>query len=91
MTAVKERFMQILPEMQRDVPNMPDSDVQQIINIYVKWKPEAIRRQPEKELAADGILHHLADPSKIPNEEGAWAKASVEKYRRKMVGPDEVN
>ena len=40
MTAVKEQFMQMLPQMQRDIPRMADSDVQKIINIYVNWKPE---------------------------------------------------
>ena len=28
MTTVKEQFMQILPQIQRDVPSMPDSEVQ---------------------------------------------------------------
>lgn len=87
MTAVKEQFMQILPNIQRDVPSMPDSEVQQFINIYVNWKPE--REQPTKKAhKAMGSLHHLADPSKIPGEEGAWGRAAVDKYRSKMEEAD---
>ena len=39
MTAIKEQFMQILPQMQRDILVMSDSDVQQIINIYFQLRP----------------------------------------------------
>ena len=39
MTAVKEQFMQILPQMQRDIASMSDSDVQKIINIYFQLRP----------------------------------------------------
>ena len=39
MTAVKERFMQILPEMQRDVPRMADSDLQLLMNYYFQLRP----------------------------------------------------
>ena len=39
MTAVKEQFMQILPQMQKDISRMPDSDVQQIINVYFQLRP----------------------------------------------------
>ena len=63
MTAVKEQFMQILPQIQRDVPSMPDSEVQQFINIYVNWKPKqetpvepmqgkaSTRKYPQKSVA----------------------------------------
>jgi len=84
MTAIKEQFMQMLPQMQKDVASMSDSDVQQIINLWIKIKPE-------KKLAADGILHHLAEPAKVQSEEGAWKRAAVEKYRREMVGSDEAD
>ena len=77
MTAVKEQFRQMIPDIEQNLPFMQDSDVQQFVNLWIKVKPE-------KKLAADGILHHLADPSKIPGEEGAWKRAAVEKYRQKM-------
>ena len=89
MTTVKEQFMQILPQIQRDVSSMPDSEVQQIINIYMNWKPKQ-EQQTKKKHKAMGSLHHLADPSKIPGEEGAWARAAVEKYRRRMEKANET-
>ena len=51
MTAVQEQFMQILPQMQRDIRIMPDSDVQQIINIYVNWKPKQEQQTKKKHKA----------------------------------------
>lgn len=89
MTAVKEQFMQILPQIQRDVPSMPDSEVQRFINIYVNWKPKQ-ELQTKKMHKAMGSLHHLANPSKIPGEAGAWANAAVEKYKSKMEEVDET-
>ena len=46
MTAIKEQFMQILPQMQRDIRVMSDSDVQQIINIYFQLKPKDESEKP---------------------------------------------
>ena len=38
MTAVKEQFMQMLPQ---NLPGVPDDEVQYMINILVKWnKPK---------------------------------------------------
>ena len=87
MTAVKEQFMQMLPDIEQNLPLMKDSDVQQFVNLWIRVKSKKM----ERKLAADGILHHLADPSKIPGEEGAWAKAAVEKYKRKMVEMNEAD
>lgn len=53
MTAVKEQFMQVLTEMQRDVQNMSDSDVQQIINVYFKVKPKKSKDEKMAEFEAD--------------------------------------
>lgn len=53
MTAVKEQFMQILSEMQRDVPRMQDSDVQQIINVYFSVKPKKSKAEEMAEFEAD--------------------------------------
>ena len=89
MTAVKEQFMQMLPQMQRDIPKMSDSEIQQFINIYVNWKPKQ-DQQTRKKHKAMGSLHHLADPSKILGEESAWARAAVEKYKRKMEEANET-
>ena len=84
MTDVKEQFRQMIPDIEQNLPLMQDSDVQQFVNLWIRVKPK-------EKLAADGILHHLADPSKIPGEEGAWAKAAVEKYKRKMVEMNEAD
>ena len=89
MTAVKEQFRQMIPDIEQNLPLMQDSDVQQFVNLWIEVKPTTSK--PERKLAADGILHHLADPSKIPDEEGAWAKAAVEKYKRKMVEMNEAD
>ena len=56
MTAVKERFTKILPELQRDYLKMPDSDVQQIINVWVKVRPEMPERKPKRTDIADSGL-----------------------------------
>ena len=48
MTAVKEQFMQLLPQMERDISIMPDSDVQQIINIYFQLRPA---NKPEEDVS----------------------------------------
>ena len=62
MTAVKEQFMQMLPEMQRDVPSMPDSDVQMIINAYLSVRP--------KKAEAD----KLAEFERKMDQSQQWAK-----------------
>ena len=53
MTAVKEQFMRIIPEMQRDVPGMTDSDVQQIINVYFRVRPKKSKDEKMAEFEAD--------------------------------------
>ncbi len=53
MTAVKEQFMQMLPQMQKDVQLMSDSDVQQIINLWIKIKPEKSDAEKMAEFEAD--------------------------------------
>ncbi|MBQ7563845.1 MAG: hypothetical protein IJT16_07625 [Lachnospiraceae bacterium] len=51
MTAVKEQFMQMLPQ---NLPGVPDAEVQYMINILVKWnKPE---EQPKRTDIADSGL-----------------------------------
>ena len=88
MTTVKEQFMQMLPQ---SLSVVPDDEVQNMINILVKWsKPDEPKMQAKKKHKAVGSLHHLVDPSKISGEEGAWARAAVEKYRQKMEGADET-
>ena len=62
MTAVKERFMQILPQIQKDYPQMPDSDVQQMINIYVEWKPKQEQEEPiERQLGLGDGKYKIPD------------------------------
>ncbi len=53
MTAVKEQFMQMLPQMLKDVQLMSDSDVQQIINLWIKIKPEKSDAEKMAEFEAD--------------------------------------
>ena len=51
MTAVKEQFMQMLPQ---SLPGVPDDEVQYMINILVKWnKPE---EKPKRTVIADSGL-----------------------------------
>ena len=51
MTAVKEQFMQMLPQ---SLPGVPDDEVQYMINILVKWnKPE---EKPKRTDIADSGL-----------------------------------
>ena len=51
MTAVKEQFMQMLPQC---LPGVPDDEVQYMINILVKWnKPE---EKPKRTDIADSGL-----------------------------------
>ena len=40
MTVAKEQLMRILPEMQREIPRMQDSDAQQIVNLWFSIKPK---------------------------------------------------
>ena len=47
MTAVKEQFRQMIPDIEQNLPLMQDSDVQQFVNLWIRVKPE-------KKLAADG-------------------------------------
>ena len=53
MTAVKEQFMQMLPEMQRDLEKMPDGDVQQLVNLWIRIKPEKSKAEKMAEFEAD--------------------------------------
>ncbi|MDR0903419.1 MAG: type II toxin-antitoxin system RelB/DinJ family antitoxin [Ruminococcus sp.] len=39
-----------------------------------------IKDAPTNEVKSRGILHKYADPTKIPEEKGAWAAAVLEKY-----------
>ena len=50
MTAVKEQLMRILPEMERDIPVIQDSDAQQIVNLWFRVKPKRQEKpeQPKK-------------------------------------------
>ena len=51
MTAVKEQFMQMLPQ---SLPGVPDDEVQYMINILVKWnKP---KEKPKRTDIADSGL-----------------------------------
>ena len=44
MTAIKEQFMQMLPQ---SLPEVPDDEVQYMINILVKWsKPKVEPKKP---------------------------------------------
>ena len=46
MTAVKEQFMQMLPQ---NLPGVPDDEVQYMINILMKWnRPEEPATVPRK-------------------------------------------
>jgi hypothetical protein len=40
------------------------------------------RNTAMKSESAFGCLHRFANPSKIPDEKGAWARAVVEKYEK---------
>jgi hypothetical protein len=40
MTAVKELFRQMIPDIEQNLPFMQDSDVQQFVNLWIKVKPE---------------------------------------------------
>lgn len=40
--------------------------------------------EDDSDSSAFGILSHKADPSRIPLEEGAWARAAVEKELARM-------
>ena len=74
MTAVKEQFMQILPQIQRDVPSMPDSEVQQFLNIYVNWKPK--QETPEERL---DMLHQLCGIFTVVETTGESVIAAAER------------
>ncbi len=65
MTAVKEQFMQMLPQMQRDVPRMADSDVQLLMNLWV-------RIQPEEEEVPERILGISDGKYKYPDDINAY-------------------
>jgi hypothetical protein len=43
--------------------------------------PETMDAGVKRE-SAFGCLHHFANPSKIPDEKGAWARAILEKYAK---------
>ena len=60
--------------------SFPVEKILAVLDFVMMLTPE----EPKKEFAAKGILHHFADPSKIPLEEGAWAEAAVEKHKRLM-------
>ena len=40
------------------------------------------KENPAKGETAFGCLHRFADPSKIPDEKGAWEQAVLEKYAK---------
>ena len=40
------------------------------------------KETPVERKTAFGCLHRFADPSKIPNEKGAWERAVLEEYAK---------
>ena len=88
MVAERESAISIVTDGMRTLP------LEQVISIrdyVVMLTSENTQSKPETKLAADGILHHLADPSKIPSEEGVWAKSAVEKYKLNMEEMNEAD
>ena len=85
MTAVKEQFMQILPEMQRDVPSMPDSDVQMIINAYLSVRPKKAEadKLAEFERKMDQSQQWAKDHGLTPDDITKSIKAVRQRKRRK--------
>ena len=80
MTAVKEQFMQMLPQIQRDISIMPDSDIRQIINIYVNCKPKNESEKQTKDTSmriGAGKGKFLPDDFDDYNEE---IYAEIERY-----------
>ena len=81
MTAVKEQFRQMIPDIEKNLPLMQDSDVQQIINIYVRWKPKNDSEEPKKDtslrIGAGKGKFNLPDDFDDYNEE---IYAEMERY-----------
>lgn len=73
MTTVKEQFMQMLPQSLSEVP---DDEVQYMINILVKWnKPEESVTVPRKRKLGLGDGKY-----KIPNDVNAYDDEIVEMF-----------
>ena len=53
MTAVKEQFRQMIPDIEQNLPLMQDSDVQQFVNLWIRVRPEKSRDEKMAEFEAD--------------------------------------
>ena len=73
MTAVKEQFMQMLPQ---SLPGVPDDEVQYMINILVKWnKQEEPTSAPRKRKLGIGDGKY-----KIPDDINAYDDEIAEMF-----------
>ena len=86
MTAEKQQAINFINGKIQDFSTENMLAVKKYVIALINKQPE-----PEKKLAADGILHHLADPSKIPFEKEAWPKAAAAKYWQKMEKKNEAD
>ena len=76
-----ERTIDILPSrrLEMDLPlDLPVGRAKMAITIT----PEAERKTGEERKTAFGCLREFANPSKIPGEKGAWARAAIEKHAK---------
>ena len=69
MTSVKEQFMQILPQIQKNIARMSDSDVQQLVNLWFTVKPGDTEESSERILGiSDGKYKYPDDINAYDDE-----------------------
>ena len=76
-----ERTIDILPSrrLEMDLPfDLPVGRAKMAITIT----PEAERKTNGEGKTAFGCFREFANPSKIPGEKGAWARAAIEKHAK---------
>jgi len=76
-----EQTIDILPNRRLEL-DLPFELPVGTAKIALTITPETEQETGKERKTAFGCLREFADPSKIPGEKGAWARAAVEKHAK---------